>query len=177
MAIGFRRSVALSCAFGVSVLSASAQPLTSAFTYQGELSAGGSPATGAYDLRFRLYDAASGGTQIGSTLCADDIDVAAGRFATTLDFGAVFSGQKRFLEIEVRQDSGLECSNASGYTLLVSRQELTAAPNAAFAVNAASATMAANATTATNAMNLGGTPAAKVATLNRLLKNPPFQAF
>jgi hypothetical protein len=31
------------------------------FTYQGFLKEGGSPADGAYDLEFRLYDAESGG--------------------------------------------------------------------------------------------------------------------
>ena len=160
MSIGSLRAFAFSSACVAGVFSASAQPLTTAFTYQGELSAGGTPAAGAYDLRFRLYDAASGGNQIGSTLCADNTSVANGRFEALLDFGGVFSGRKRFLEIEVRQDSGLDCSDASGYTLLTTRQELTAAPNATFAVNAASAT------TATNALNLGGTPAANVATLN-----------
>jgi hypothetical protein len=48
-------------------------PLNTAFTYQGELAGGGVPVTGAYDVRFRLFDAASGGTQIGSTLCSDPI--------------------------------------------------------------------------------------------------------
>ena len=54
---------------------ASAQPLTTAFTYQAELKSGGAPAAGLHDLRFRLYDAASGGTQQGSTLCADNVAV------------------------------------------------------------------------------------------------------
>jgi hypothetical protein len=129
-------------------------PLGSAFTYQGELASAGSPATGTYDIRFRLYDAASGGNQIGSTLCSDNLAVTAGRFAATLDFGAAaFSGQQRFLEIEVRQDSGLDCSDATGYTVLTPRQELTAAPNASFALNAATASTA---TTAGNATSLNG---------------------
>jgi hypothetical protein len=136
-------------------VSAQAQtPLDSTFTYQGELAAAGSPAAGTYDLQFRLYDATTGGTQIGSTLCSDDLAVVDGRFAASLDFGAAaFSGQKRFLEIEVRQDTGLDCSDASGYTLLSPRQELTATPNASFAQAAATATTA---TTATNAASLNG---------------------
>ncbi len=127
-----------------------AQPLTSAFTYQGELDSGGSPATGNYDFRFRLYDAISGGNQIGSTLCNNDTNVANGRFLASLDFGLVFTGQKRFLEIEVRQDSGLDCSNLTGFTLLASRQELTASPNANYAQTAG---------TASNAAALNGQPA------------------
>jgi hypothetical protein len=72
-------------------------PLTTAFTYQGELASSGTPATGTHDIRFRLFDAASGGNQIGSTLCSDDLAVTAGRFAASLDFGAAaFAGKKRF---------------------------------------------------------------------------------
>ena len=41
-------------------------PLTPAFTYQGQLSNGGTPVPGAYDLRFRLYDGLVAGSQLGS---------------------------------------------------------------------------------------------------------------
>ncbi len=131
-------------------------PLTTAFTYQGELANAGTPATGTYDIRYRLYDAATGGTQIGSTLCSDNLAVNAGRFGVSLDFGGVFTGQKQFLEIEVRQDAGLDCSDASGYTVLAPRQELTATPNATFAQTAATAATATTATTAANAASLNG---------------------
>jgi hypothetical protein len=44
---------------------ASAQtPVGTAFTYQGRLTAAGSPANGSYDLRFILYDALVGGAQV-----------------------------------------------------------------------------------------------------------------
>ena len=112
------------------------EPLTTAFTYQGELAAAGAPAAGTFDIRFRLYDSPSSGNQIGSTLCTNDLVVENGRFAASLDFGSVFTGQKRFLEIEVREDSGLDCSDLTGYTVLAPRQELTAAPNASFAQTA-----------------------------------------
>jgi hypothetical protein len=128
--------------------------LTTAFTYQGELASSGTPATGTYDLRFRLYDAATDGTQIGSTLCSDNLAVDGGKFAASLDFGAgAFAGQQRYLEIEVRFDTGLGCGDASGYTVLSPRQELTASPNATFAQTAAAAA------TASNAANLNGQPA------------------
>lgn len=129
-------------------------PMTTAFTYQGELASDGTPATGTYDIRYRLYDAASDGTQVGSTLCSDNQAITNGRFTTSLDFGsAAFAGQKRFLEIEVRQDAGLDCADATGFTLLAPRQELTAAPNATFAQAAATATTA---LTASNAASLNG---------------------
>jgi hypothetical protein len=107
----------------------------------------------------------SAGNQIGNTLCTNNLAVENGRFAASLDFGSAFSGQKRFLEIEVRQDTGLDCSDSTGYALLSPRQELTATPNASFAQNAATATTAANAANLNgqspgfylNATNLTGT--------------------
>ncbi len=128
---------------------ATAQPLSTEFTYQGELRNGASLATGLHDFRFRLYDSLAGGTPQGQVLCADNVSVTNGRFSILLDFGAQFAGQKRFLEIQTRADTGLDCSNVGGFVLLFPRQELTAAPNAAFALAAASST---------NATQLGGQP-------------------
>lgn len=120
---------------------ASAQPLTTVFTFQGSLTNNGLPANGTFDLRFRLLDQAGtpGGLQIGPTLCIDDLQVIDGRFAAALDFGAVFAGQRRFLEIAVRPGSGGSCAVLVGYTTLEPRQEVTAAPNAAFALTAGTA--------------------------------------
>lgn len=128
-------------------------PLTTAFTYQGELRQSGAPATGTYDLRFRLYSAPTGGTQLGPTLCADNIAVSAGRFAASLDFGPLFTGQQTFLEIDVRQDTGLDCSSVTGFTTLAPRQLITAGPNSLYALAAATA---GSAGTATNASQFNG---------------------
>ncbi len=155
----FRHLLATAFALFLSSL-ALAQPLTTAFTFQGELKAAGSPVTGTYDLQFRLYDAASAGTQLGPTLCSDNVAIAQGLFTTQLDFGSQFAGQQRFLEIDIRQDTGLNCSNSTGFTTLAPRQPLTAAPNAIYSLNAASAITAASATTATNASQLNGQSAA-----------------
>jgi len=136
---------------------AGAQPITGAFNFQGELASGGTPAAGLHDMRFRLFDAASGGAQVGSVLCADNVQVAAGRFVTTLDFGAnAFAGQRRFLEIDVRSDSGLNCANNAGFTTLGPRIEVGATPYATFAPTAGAAQTAAS---ATNAASLNGQPA------------------
>jgi hypothetical protein len=113
--------------------------VTSAFTYQGELTQSGLPASGVFDLRFRLYDAALGGAQVGPAVCADDVQVVGGRFSTVLDFGAVFTGASRFLEIDVRPDQGLACENPAGFTTLGPRQRLTASPYAAYSLTAANA--------------------------------------
>lgn len=139
--------------FGAS--SALAQALTTAFTYQGLLVDGGVAANGTFDLRFRLFDQAAspGGAQIGPTLCVEDLSVVDGQFATSLDFGAVFAGQRRYLEIAVRPGTGGTCAVILGYTVLSPRQEITAAPNASFALSAGTASSALNAT------SLNGQPA------------------
>jgi hypothetical protein len=111
------------------VLATTALAQPTAFTYQGELKSGDQPASGLHDLRFKLFDAATGGTQVGTTLCANNVPVADGRFTTLIDFGpALVTAAARFLEIEVRADTGLDCSDAGGFVTLSPRQALTAAP-------------------------------------------------
>ena len=105
-------------------------PLGTAFTYQGRLTAGGTPATGAYDLQLVLFDAATGGAAVGSVLIRDDVTVSSGLFTVSLDFGAVFTGAKRWLEVRVRPGA-----STGGYTTLVPRQELSPAPNAVFSAS------------------------------------------
>lgn len=120
---------------GAAVIAAA--PLGTNFTYQGRLTMNGVPASGVFDLRFRLLDAVSGGATIGALQCHNNVSVTNGLFTMDLDFGAQFAGEMRFLEIEVRADAGQNCNNAAGFTVLGPRQELTPAPNASFAGNAA----------------------------------------
>jgi len=114
-----------------------------AFTYQGSLDDAGAPASGLHDFLFRLYDAASGGAQLGSTLCSNDVDVVDGVFTAQLDFGQQFATTaERHLEIEVRRDTGLTCGDLTGFVVLTPRQQLTATPmashaGAAFSLDAA----------------------------------------
>src|SRR5262245_12999648 len=77
-----------------------ARSQTTAFTYQGRLQSAGAAANGLHDLRFRLFDAATGGAQVGATLCVNDVTVSGGLLTATLDFGAQFNGSPRFLEVE-----------------------------------------------------------------------------
>ena len=133
-----------------------AQPLTTAFTFQGQVQDSGQPVTGAFDVRFRLYDAAIGGAQVGPTLCVNDLTVSDGRLATLLDFGAVFAGSRRYMEMDIRADTGLACANATGFTTLAPRSEVTAAPNATFALTATNLNSQ-PASFYTNAGNLTGT--------------------
>lgn len=110
---------------------------STAFTYQGRLTDAGNPAAGLHDFRFRLFDTATGGAQVGTTQCIDNLQVAAGLFLATLDFGQQFvSPADRFIEIDVRRDTGLDCTNTTGYTTLTTRQLITAAPTASHAKSA-----------------------------------------
>jgi hypothetical protein len=142
-----------------------AQPLTTAFTYQGTLQIDGQIAFNAgVDVQFALYSSATGNTQLGSSLCLDEYTTdARGGLTALLDFGSQFAGQRRFLEIRVRPAQALgDCANPAGYVALTPRQEITAAPYATFAPTAgaaASATTATTAATATNATLLNNQPA------------------
>src|SRR5512134_442357 len=73
---------------------AGAQPVGTAFTHQGRLTDGGTPANGPYDFRCILYDAAAGGSQVGPIVALEDVSVGGGLFTIALDFGAsAFRGQ------------------------------------------------------------------------------------
>lgn len=109
--------------FGVTALS-------NAFTFQGALDDGGSPANGAYDFRFILYDDAVGGGQVGPIVTVNDLNVSGGIFTATLDFGAVFQGSARWVEVQVRPGA-----SAGAFTTLSPRQPVSATPYALYAKN------------------------------------------
>ena len=98
-----------------------------AFTYQGRLNDGASVANGSYDLQFAIYDAASGGIKQAPFLTNSATAVSNGLFTVSLDFGNVFPGVPRWLDIGVRTNGG------GAFTLLTPRQALTATPYAVFA--------------------------------------------
>lgn len=119
---------------GVSFIFFVAQPVaaqTTAFTYQGRLNEGANSANGLYDLRFAIFDAASGGAQQGNALINSATGVTNGLFTVALDFGAsVFDGSARWLEISVR-------TNGNGaFTNLAPRQPMTSTPYAVRALTA-----------------------------------------
>jgi hypothetical protein len=104
-----------------------AAPVGTSFSYQGRLSEGGGAVSGVYDFQFILYDADVGGAQVGPIVTRDEVTVAAGIFTVTLDFGAAFDGNARFLEVGVRPGA-----SSGFYGILSPRQELTPAPHALF---------------------------------------------
>ncbi len=138
-----RSKLCLSVLLAFAGASASALAQSTAFTYQGELKENGAPVAGAYDLQFRLFDSLAGGVQVGTTQCVNNVNVQEGRFTVTLDFGQQFAlPASRFMQVDVRLDSGLACTTATGYTSLTPRQLLTATPlanhaKAAFSLDAA----------------------------------------
>jgi trimeric autotransporter adhesin len=100
-----------------------------AFTYQGRLNDGASPAGGIYDLRFAIYDLAGGGVQQGNWLTNSATVVSNGLFTVTLDFGNQFPGAARWIEVAVRTNGG------GAFTALSPRQALAPAPYAITAGN------------------------------------------
>ncbi len=97
----------------------------SAFTYQGRLDKNGSGVTGTCDFQFKLYDAANGGTQVGTTQTKSGVTISDGLFTTELDFGDnAFNGDARYLETAVK------CSGDGSYTTLSGRTALNASPYA-----------------------------------------------
>lgn len=100
-----------------------------AFTYQGVLADTGSPANGIYDLEFRVFEAAAGGTQVGTTIVMDNLPVTNGLFTTILDFGPnVFTGPARWLNVAVRPGAA-----EGSFVDVLPRQPVVASPYASFA--------------------------------------------
>lgn len=117
---------------------APAQPLSEQFLYQGELTDSGVPADGNYDFVFRLYDAPSGGSVIGTPISRPNLTVEDGYIQTSVGFGGIgliFDGDRRWLEVDVRP------AGSGSYTTL-GRTEVTATPYASYAINAETADLA-----------------------------------
>lgn len=136
---------------------ASARAQGSAFTYQGSLNSGGSPANGLFDFRFRL-DADPAGNVILNTVLTNSIGVTNGLFTTTIDFGTGwFNGSNYWLEV------GVKTNNFANFTVLNPLQQLTPAPYAIMANSASNL--------------LGALPAAQLSGAianNNLPANPNF---
>src|SRR5688500_15245378 len=108
----------------IMILSAGAFSQTPVFTYQGKLSDTGAPPTGTYQMEFRLFDAASGGGQIGNVVPNNAVSVVDGIFTVSLNFGGAttFTGADRFLQISVRRNAG------ESFVMLNPRQQIASSP-------------------------------------------------
>jgi len=102
---------------------------TTAFTYQGQLNAGGVlPSGQTFQFTFTLYDALSGGNVVGSPIMRAILISNGGLFTTDLDFGPVFNGTQYWLEIKVGATVATEQT-------LAARQPINVAPVAQYALN------------------------------------------
>ncbi len=102
------------------------------FTYQGRLTLHGEPVSSLHEYRARLYNQASGGSQIGPQRTGNLLPEGNGLFTLQLDFGARFAGAERWLELDVRPFS---ITNPPDWTTLSPRQRITPAPAAAELAN------------------------------------------
>ncbi|MHC4617627.1 MAG: hypothetical protein ACYTEQ_07720 [Planctomycetota bacterium] len=90
-------------ALGLTVV-VQAEPMGTAFTYQGRLMDKNKPADGLYSFQFRLYDSNDPctGTPLGSPIDINDLEISDGHFVTELDFGSgIFDGNAVWLETRV----------------------------------------------------------------------------
>ncbi len=117
------------CVFFALCITATASP--TAFTYQGNLSIGGAPAQGIYDLEFSVFTSETGTNRSGP-VNATSVTLTNGSstFTVMLDFGTTFYGEPRWLEIAARTN------NDFNFTILTPRQELRSVPYATMAYNA-----------------------------------------
>ena len=101
-------------------LSGSITPAESKISYQGQLTdSGGQLLTGDYTMKFRLYNADVGGSQVGSEIDKGTVPVSQGLFSVELPVNAAdFNGQALWLELEVNGE------------VLSPRQELLPVPYA-----------------------------------------------
>lgn len=112
-------------AFCAAAAPAQTAGLSTAFVYQGQLTWRGGAVDAPADFQFSLWDAVTGGNQIGTDYTINSLPVVASLFSTPIDFGgAAFNGQPRWLQIAVRFTGTLE------FVTLAPRQPLLAVPYA-----------------------------------------------
>jgi hypothetical protein len=119
-----------------------------AFTYQGQLATNGSPANGAYDLRFSGYGDSAGTILVGGPLVQSPVGITNGSFTVTLDFGdTVFAGSPVWLKVEVRTNG-----STGSYAALSPLQEMTPVPYAIYSENSLYAATASQASSLSSAV-------------------------
>ena len=122
---------------------AAAVPVSTAFTYQGQLEGNGTPTTATCDFAFSLWDAAgsgappTGGNQLGAQ-AVSGVNITDGLFTVQLNgtqqLGVnAFAGDDRYLQITVN------CPGLGNVTLSP-RQKLTATPYAVYSQSAGNLT-------------------------------------
>lgn len=158
---------------GITVLSNYAIAQSTAFNFQGRMNEGSAPANGRYDLQFKLFDAITGGTQLGPSVVRSNTTLIDGVFGVQLDFGSspYIDANQYFLEIGVRPNG-----SSNPHVILGARQQVLSVPIAVrsdrsrtsgqadlatVAIDALNANQATTATTAVDSQKLGGTAASE----------------
>lgn len=140
-----------------------ASPLGTAFTFQGQLDVNQQPANGSYDLRFELFDVASGSVAINSVVL-ENVAVSDGIFHVDLDFGlSPFTTDTQYwLQIGAREGSSTQT-----FTILSPRERVAVAPYAISArtvlAGSINATALANSSVTTSAIADGAVISTKIA--------------
>lgn len=98
--------------------------ISAAIPVQGSLRNGQGAQNGPCDLRFSLYNAAQNGDRVGAQI-TQTLTLTEGLFNTSADFGNVWDGNPRWLQIEVRCPS-----NSVNFLALSPRQLIQATPYA-----------------------------------------------
>lgn len=112
-----------------------AAPLGTAFNYQGRLDQNNQPApNGIYQMNFALFTDATGGFPLSSNN-VPAVPVTNGLFNTSLDFGAAFAGEERWLQITVNTNN-----STLPFILLSPRTRLAPTPNAVYSSTAGAVT-------------------------------------
>src|ERR1700722_11060704 len=89
-----------------------------AFTYQGRLNNSGGPASGAYNLKFSLFNPHTNGLAIAGPVTNNAVEITNGLFSVQVDFGPVAFAGSNWLEIAVEREG------AGSFTTLTPRQQL-----------------------------------------------------
>ncbi len=133
------------------------------FLYQGQLKVNDTTANDSFDLQFQLFNASTGGANIGAINYRDDLNLVNGVFTVEIDFGAnAFDGSERWLEIGVRAGSA-DNSDRTGYQVLAPRQRIFPTPYAQHSDRATTSTAAEESANAARLNNLESSDFARAA--------------
>ncbi len=126
--------IALLAIIAVLFLSHTINAQTTLLNFRAQLPNEVTPATGVFEMEFRLFDAAASGNQIGATNVVDTVHVKVREFTVSLDYGAeAFPGADRYIEISYRRHAD------EPFTTIVSRVPVLSVPYAIRALNATTA--------------------------------------
>ena len=82
-------------------------PVASTINYQGQLTdSEGNPLSGSYDMEFQFWNSNTGGSQVGSTIAKNDVEVTNGLFSVKLDVDqSDFNGQGLWVQVKVGDET------------------------------------------------------------------------